>query len=104
MNLEVNLSKLEASRKNPRRVKPEREAHRRLVASIRAHGLLEPLVVHTIEEGKYRIIAGNRRLAALREVHRGEDAKVPCVMKDVDAEMASAGQKFRQGGRLLSFT
>jgi len=88
--MNVPLSKLVASKNNPRRIKPEREAHRRLVASIRAHGLLEPLVVHTIEEGKYRVIAGNRRLAALKEVHRGEDVKVPCIAKDVDAEMAAS--------------
>lgn len=90
MTVLVNLSKLLAGRQNPRRVKPEREAHRRLVASIRAYGLLEPLIVHAAEEGKYRVIAGNRRLSALREIHRGEDPKVPCIAKSVDADTTAA--------------
>ena len=92
--MNIALSSLVAGRQNPRRVKPEREAHRRLVASIRAHGILEPLLVRPIEgkEGKYGVIAGNRRLAALREVFRGkgEDAKVPCILKRVDEDTASA--------------
>ena len=41
----IPLSKLAPGRHNPRRVKPERDAHRRLVASVRAHGLLQPLIV-----------------------------------------------------------
>ncbi|MGD9689516.1 MAG: ParB/RepB/Spo0J family partition protein [Phycisphaerales bacterium] len=92
--MNVSISKLIAGRQNPRRVKPEREAHRRLVASIRAHGLLEPLLVLPEgDDGRHRVIAGNRRLAALREVHRGEDqdeVKVPCITKRVDETTASA--------------
>lgn len=91
MNVSVALSTLVASKKNPRRVKPERDAHRRLVASIRAHGLLEPLLVEPPEDGAYRVIAGNRRLAALREVYRSEpDTKIPCITKKVDAVAAEA--------------
>lgn len=87
MQVNVPLSKLVAARKNPRRVKPEREAHKKLVASIRAHGLLEPLVVRP-EDGRYRVIAGNRRLEALRTVHRDKDASVPCVVREVDSQEA----------------
>ncbi len=36
VQISVPLSKLIPSKRNPRRVKPERDAHRRLVASIRA--------------------------------------------------------------------
>jgi maltooligosyltrehalose trehalohydrolase len=43
--ISVPLSRLLPGKRNPRRVKPAREAHRRLVALIRAHGLLHPLVV-----------------------------------------------------------
>lgn len=85
--MRIPLSKLLASRNDPRRVKPEREAHQRLVASITAHGLLEPVVVRP-ENGHFRVIAGNRRLAALRQVHRGEDAAVECVVRKVDASEA----------------
>jgi ParB family transcriptional regulator, chromosome partitioning protein len=85
--MRIPLSKLLASRNNPRRVKPDRDAHERLVASIRAHELLEPLLVRP-ENGHYRVIAGNRRLAALRQVHGDEDAMVPCVVRKVEAAEA----------------
>ena len=42
VQITVSLSKLISSKRNPRRVKPERDAHRRMVASIRAYGLLAP--------------------------------------------------------------
>ena len=43
-----------------------------MVASIRAHGLLAPLVVRADDRsaGDFKVIAGNRRLAALREVYK----------------------------------
>lgn len=90
MNLSIPLSQLVAGRTNPRRVKPQRDAHRRLVASIRAHGLLEPLLVRPLEDDRYQVIAGNRRLAALRDVHDDNGAKVPCVVKKVDNDGAQA--------------
>ncbi len=85
--MNIPLSKLVANRTNPRRVKPEREAHKRLVASIRAHGLLEPLVVRP-QNGHFRIVAGDRRLAALRVVYKDADVSVPCVVRKVDAHGA----------------
>lgn len=93
MQFTVSLSRLHPGRHNPRRVKPDQEAHRRLVALIRAHGLLHPLVVrpHDSKSKDFVIVAGNRRLAALREIHRGNgDPRVPCVLKRVDPETADA--------------
>jgi ParB family chromosome partitioning protein len=88
------LSSLVASRKNPRRVKPDREAHRQLVATIRSFGLLEPLIVRPFPDDaeRYALIAGHRRLAALKDIHRGNghDVKVPCLIKDVDDVTADA--------------
>ncbi len=103
----IPLCQLFASRTNPRRVRPERDAHRRLVASIRAYGLLEPLVVRPRKsaegEGdagelpRYEVVAGRRRLDALRTIHRRTPletlkvfpgAGVPCMIHDVDAETA----------------
>jgi len=105
MRVSVPLSQLVAGRRNPRRVKPERDAHRRLVASIRAHGLLEPLVVRPVGEsaaGGYSVIAGNRRLSALREIHRGDgDPRVPCEVRDVDnltADAMSLAENFAREG------
>lgn len=94
VQISLSLSKLIPSKRNPRRVKPERDAHRRMVASIRAHGLLAPLVVRADEAngGSFKIIAGNRRLAALREVYKdsARPPKVPCVLRSVDDDTADA--------------
>jgi ParB/RepB/Spo0J family partition protein len=92
MTSQIPLSCLIAGKTNPRRVKPEREAHDRLVASIRAHGLIHPLVVRLVEDdGKYVVIAGNRRLTALREIHRGKpDTKVLCIVRKIDADASDA--------------
>lgn len=87
MNANVPLSKLVASRVNPRRVRPGTQANRTLAASIRAHGVLEPLLVRP-ENGHYRVIAGNRRLAMLRSIHGDEDAAIPCVVRKVEGKEA----------------
>jgi ParB family chromosome partitioning protein len=94
VQISVSLSKLIPSKRNPRRVKPEREAHRRMVASIRAYGLLAPLVVRADDGngGGFKVIAGNRRLAALREVYKeaARPPKVPCILRSVDDDTADA--------------
>ena len=56
VQISVSLSKLVPSRRNPRCVKPERDAHRQKVATIRAFGLIEPLVVRADDNvpGGYR--------------------------------------------------
>ena len=93
-HVQIPLSKLIPTRRNVRRGKSERDAHRRLVASIRAHGLLFPLVVRPTEEDdkQFRIVAGNRRLAALRELHKAAkaDPKIPCQVRAVDDATAEA--------------
>ena len=94
VQITVSLSKLISSKRNPRRVKPERDAHRRMVASIRAHGLLAPLVVRADDAsaGDFKVIAGNRRLAALRDVYKDSPRppKVLCVLRSVDDDTADA--------------
>ena len=94
VQITVSLSKLISSKRNPRRVKPERDAHRRMVASIRAHGLLAPLVVRADDTstGDFKVIAGNRRLAALRDVYKDSPRppKVLCVLRSVDDDTADA--------------
>jgi hypothetical protein len=55
-----------------------------LVASIRTHGVLQPLLVQN-RSGRYRLIAGRSRLkAALAADLR----KVPCIVHEVDDEAA----------------
>src|SRR5207245_2905953 len=77
MQLSVPLSRLVPSRRNPRKVKPSREAHQRLIALIRSQGLLQPLVVRRLEGKRLEVVAGDRRLRALREIHRDDgDPKI----------------------------
>jgi ParB family chromosome partitioning protein len=100
VQLSVPLSHLVPSRRNPRKVKPSVEAHHRLVALIRSQGLLQPLVVRPCE-GKpkhYELVAGERRLRALREIHRNDgNPKIACIVRDVDvptADAMSLGENF----------
>lgn len=86
--LQIPLSKLRPGRKNPRRGRPGVDAHQKMVASINAVGLLQPLIVRPVAEDAYQVIAGNRRLAALRQVHRSDDPKIACVVRDVDDHAA----------------
>jgi ParB family chromosome partitioning protein len=93
VQLSVLLSRLVPSRRNPRKVKPSREAHHRLVALIRSQGLLQPLVVRPLDgrSKKYEVVAGERRWKALREIYKGDgDPKILCVLRDVDAVTADA--------------
>src|SRR5437660_9874814 len=100
LQLSVPLSHLVPSRRNPRKVKPSREAHQRLVALIRSQGLLQPLVVRSAEgkPKRFEVVAGDRRLRALREIHRSDgDPKIPCVLRNVDtatADAMSLGENF----------
>jgi len=60
---------LENIRRNPRqpRVQFDPQELEELAASIREHGILQPLVVSPAEDGNYVLIAGERRLEAARK-------------------------------------
>ncbi len=51
-----------------------------LAQSIRANGILQPLLVRINENGKYELVAGERRLRAARLVGI---TKVPCIVNDI---------------------
>jgi ParB family chromosome partitioning protein len=57
-----------------------------LAASISANGLLQNLTVIEAAKGKYEVIAGGRRLAALQRLATlgalGKDHPVPCAIRD----------------------
>ena len=56
-----------------------------LAASIRSHGVIQPIVVRKAGDG-YRIIAGERRWRAAK---RAGLTRIPVVLKDVGSEHAS---------------
>ncbi|MGE5660044.1 MAG: ParB/RepB/Spo0J family partition protein [Actinomycetota bacterium] len=58
--------KLPTKRQPRRYFEPEKMAQ--LVASVREHGILEPVLVRPLEDGNYELIAGERRFRAAQEV------------------------------------
>jgi ParB/RepB/Spo0J family partition protein len=63
-----------------------------LAASIRDHGLLQPLVVRRDRSGEYHLIAGHRRMAALKLLAEASPAdawsRVPAVVRTDDPDQA----------------
>jgi len=86
--LMVPVANIRPSPWQPRRVFNE-EALEELAASIRMHGVIQPLVCRRTAPDRYELIAGERRLRAATEA---ELAEVPVVLLDAEdrdaAEMA----------------
>lgn len=57
-----------------------------LAQSIKDHGLMEPLVVRRLENGAYRLIAGERRLRAIRDILKLPAALVRIMKTAGDAD------------------
>lgn len=67
------------NRQQPRTVFDE-EKIRELADSIKEQGIIQPLVVSPADDGKYELIAGERRLRASRMIGL---ERVPAVIKEV---------------------
>lgn len=63
------------------------EALEELASSIRAQGVIQPIVVRPLAKDKFEIIAGERRWRASQ---LAQLAEVPCIVKDVPDEAAVA--------------
>ncbi|MCY7275551.1 MAG: ParB/RepB/Spo0J family partition protein [Phormidesmis sp. CAN_BIN44] len=57
----------------------------KLVASVKEHGILEPVLVRPLGDGNYELIAGERRLRAAREVGLTE---IPIVSREFSDQEA----------------
>lgn len=81
----IPLNKLVDSEDNVRRTERKRDIDT-LAASIAAHGLLQNLTVTAREDGKFAVVAGARRHAALkllvRQGERAKDWPTPCQVVD----------------------
>ena len=64
--LEVSLDQLNLRKDQPRR-QVGAQALRSLTASIQALGVLQPISVHALGDGRYEVIAGERRVRGARE-------------------------------------
>ncbi|WP_078085412.1 ParB/RepB/Spo0J family partition protein [Microbulbifer mangrovi] len=83
---ELPIEFLQRGRYQPRRDFPQ-ESLQELADSIRAQGIMQPIVVRPIGEHKYEIIAGERRW---RAAQLAELDKVPALIREVADEAAIA--------------
>ncbi|WP_027670549.1 ParB/RepB/Spo0J family partition protein [Rheinheimera baltica] len=85
------LQKLPVEFLTPGKYQPRKdmsqEALEDLASSIRAQGIIQPIVVRPIAKDKFEIIAGERRWRASQ---LAQLAEVPCIIKDVPDEAAVA--------------
>ena len=86
----ITLDRLSVAPENVRKTPPDAAAEAELKASIAGHGLLGNLVVRSEDaDGHYAVVAGGRRLAALKALAADGvlDAAhpVPCLIVDGDA-------------------
>lgn len=79
---EVAVASISANPRQPRQYFEE-EALKELSASIKEHGVLQPLVVRLVAEGRYELIAGERRLRAAKLAGLRQ---VPVVVRSAGAQ------------------
>ncbi len=85
----LTVLQLQAGKYQPR-TRMDEEALNELAASIKAQGLMQPLLVRPVgqqSEGRYEIIAGERRFRAAQIAGLTE---VPVLVRDVDDQAAAA--------------
>ena len=82
----VKLCDIHRPKKQPRRYF-DPIALQELVASIKLHGILQPLLVRPVSRGGYELVAGERRYRAATEAGLLE---VPVIVKKLDDESAWA--------------
>ena len=80
--VKVNVNDIEPNRDQPRKDFDE-AAISELADSIAQHGLIQPIVVRPTTDGRYSIIAGERRWRACRLAGLNE---VPVIVKDADEQ------------------
>jgi ParB family chromosome partitioning protein len=97
----IPLNKLLAWDGNVRKTDPDKGIEE-LAASISAHGLLQSLVVRKDKRGKYAVVAGRRRLLALKALAEAEtvdtDQPIPCtvIADETDAAEISLAENVQR--------
>jgi ParB family transcriptional regulator, chromosome partitioning protein len=82
----IPVSKIIPNRFQPRTIFDE-EKIEELALTIRTHGIIQPIVVRECEDGKFEIIAGERRWRAVQKLGWSE---IPAIVKNLnDKETAS---------------
>ncbi|MBY0564757.1 MAG: ParB/RepB/Spo0J family partition protein [Hyphomonadaceae bacterium] len=99
----IALSKLVESEENVRKTK-RRDGINELASSIKAHGLIQSILVRATDAGKFAVVAGGRRLRALRLLAKAGDIEkntlIPCRVigtEECAAELSLAENTVRLG-------
>lgn len=81
---DIALCDLRKNDYNPRTTFDD-EAMDELQESIDRHGLISSLLVRPLEEGDvYEVVAGERRLRALRKIHGSDsETEIPCLIDEI---------------------
>lgn len=79
---EIAVEKIVSNPRQPRQYFNEEELEE-LAASIREHGVIQPLIVSPNGDGEYTLVAGERRLKASKQAQL---AKVPVVIREVSEQ------------------
>lgn len=82
----LDIASLQAGKYQPRRIFNENELNE-LADSIRANGIIQPIVVRSISKSKYEIIAGERRFRASTIAGLVE---IPVIIREFSDEEALA--------------
>lgn len=79
LETEIEISRIDVSSFQPRK-HFEEDKLAELATSIREHGVVQPVVVRPLEDGRYQLIAGERRWRACKILNLD---KIPAVVKEV---------------------
>ena len=77
--MEVDIDLIEPNNFQPR-MNFNEERLEELAQSIKSNGIIQPLLVRRVDDGRYQIVAGERRW---RAAQRAGLSKVPCVIKEI---------------------
>jgi ParB/RepB/Spo0J family partition protein len=80
----IGVARSESNPEQPRMLYDEDALHE-LAASIREHGVLQPILVRPLGENRYQLIAGERRWRASREAGL---TTIPALVEEIDDDTA----------------
>lgn len=83
--VQLYLDDIIPNRFQPREIFDER-ALKELAVSIREHGVIQPIIVRSVQNGKYEIIAGERRYKASALAGL---TKIPAIIRNLDDKESS---------------
>ena len=84
-SLEIDVTKIKPSPYQPRKTF-DKDNLKSLVESIKEQGVIQPILVRNTKDKKYELIAGERRLRAVKILGY---KKIPSIIKEISNESAA---------------